>query len=109
MADDKATDAILRSMKEQLVNMANSNNDLMDGTMAPIERILAENEMVVAVWQDRTATDGVGMMIVKGQSILLDCIAKNAPINVTMSAIKCVDEEQAHALIQVKSERDRRH
>ena len=93
--------------------MANVNNTLMmenpATAMTVIEEILANSEVVVAVWQDPTEQYGVGFEVVKGQRILRECAANNVPVRVSTSAIKCVSREQACALALVKGERDLRH
>jgi hypothetical protein len=96
------------ALKRRAVEMANANNDEMDGTMERVKRIIADNDVVFAVWQDQTEGDGVGMLIVKGQALLRRCIAEGA-IQARMSAIKCVCGEQAEALQRVCGERDARH
>jgi hypothetical protein len=104
--DDDAAETLLRSLTDNQLELADRNNDLMDGT---IDHIFSANELVVAIWQDSNAKNGVGVMVVKGQRILRDCIAKNMPINVAAAAIRCVDVEQALALKMTKGERDRLH
>ena len=56
--------------KHSIVEAANSNERLMDGTTAPVERLLAQNDVVFAVWQDGGAADGVSTLLLKGQKRL---------------------------------------
>ncbi len=95
--------------KRRIVEAANRNDDRMDGTMGPVEAIIADNEIVFAVWQDAAEPDGVGTMIVKGQDALRRCAADDTAIKASVSAISCINAEQATALVQVCGERDRRH
>jgi hypothetical protein len=62
---------------KQLVDIANKNNDLMDGTTEPVKRIISQYEFVVAVWQDRSEPHGVGLHLVKGHQMLREVLASN--------------------------------
>jgi hypothetical protein len=86
------------ALKKRIVNLANDNEAVMDGTMKPVLNILADNEIVFAVWQDMAAPDGVGILIVKGQKLLMECVSSRRSIRSCVSAIKCVEEAQAVAL-----------
>jgi hypothetical protein len=85
-------------LKSQLVEMANANDALMDGTMAPVLQLVAENEVVFAVWQDEAEPNGVGVMIVKGANKLRDVVATGKERSHRVTAIKCIEAEQAEAL-----------
>jgi hypothetical protein len=98
----------LIALKKTAVELANATLPLMDGTMEPIRKIIAENEVVLAVWQDATSENGVDMLIVKGQQKLRE-IASSKPAKVRMSAIHCIEREQAFALVDMLGEPDRRH
>jgi hypothetical protein len=95
---------------KQIVDIANANDVQMDGTMAPVKRIISENEVVFAVWQDETQPHGVGVHPVKGGQKLREILA-DGPSGAThrVSAIKCVDLNQALALEQSLGEQDSRH
>lgn len=80
----------------KVVNLANQNNALLDGTMGPVRKILDDHDVVVAVWQDRLARDGVGTLVVKGDNIVRDAFATG--IECRLSAIPCKNVEQALAL-----------
>ena len=84
--------------KRALVDMANENAALMDGTLAPVLRLVAEHDLVFAVWPDRHTPDGVGTMIVKGANRLRAIVADYQTQPVTVTAVKCVNAEQAEAL-----------
>jgi hypothetical protein len=82
----------------RLVEMANANDALMDGTMAPVLHLIAENDLVCAVWQDRAEPGGVGTLIVKGANQVRAATGLSQKLRVT--AIKCVSAKQAEALRQ---------
>src|SRR5215213_5683729 len=85
-------------LKAQLVDLANANENRMGGTMTPVLQLIAENEVVVAVWQVAREPDGVGMLLIKGANRLGDIIAAGKGAAARMSAIKTIDAEQAEAL-----------
>jgi hypothetical protein len=62
----------LHEFKQRAVEMANRHHAAMQGmtkkqAMQFVKEILAENELVVAVWQDPDEPDGVGMLLIKGK------------------------------------------
>jgi hypothetical protein len=95
------------SLVRELVEKANCNIDLNDGTTGAIKKILADADLVIAVWQDYTAAHGVGMLPVKGQQILTNVFADVSLDNVRIDAIACDCEEHAIALKETLGERDR--
>ncbi len=94
-------------LKRRLVDMANGNQERMDGTMTPIWRIIDENELVFAIWQDEMEPDGVGMVIVKGAALLrgIAQASKGFFDELATSAIPCTSAEQAEALRQTCAKR----
>src|SRR3546814_721255 len=66
-------------MKAAAVEAANKVVGFLDGTMAPISKIMAENEVVFAVWQDAREDDGVGIKLVKGRKRLEALAAAEQP------------------------------
>ena len=97
------------ALKMLMVDLANANDAKMDGTMEPVERIIADNDVVFALWQDETEPHCAGMLLVKGQKLLLQAVAKDKPVEAEISAIKCIDADQAEALLQLYGERDAQH
>jgi hypothetical protein len=83
---------------EQLVDMANANNERMDGTTRPVLEIVAANDLVFGIWDDPKEQHGVGWLIVKGVNHLRTIIATGAEEPCKMTAIACVAYEQAAAL-----------
>ncbi len=55
---------------DQIVERWNANRNLMDGTPAPVERIINGAELVFATWPDPTRPNGVGVHVIKGQRLL---------------------------------------
>lgn len=84
----------------RLVELANANHALMDGTTGPVLDIIAANDVVWGVWQDPRERNGVGMMIVKGLSKLREIVATGKTQLLRQSAIGCVSADQAEALRQ---------
>lgn len=87
--------------KRDLVEMANANQAIMDGTMAPIRALIAAHDVVVAVWQDSTEPDGVGAVVVKGTNLMREIIASGASQQRRVTAIASTDHAQAEALRRV--------
>jgi hypothetical protein len=82
---------------KSIVEVANANAQLMDGTTHPVEAIVANSEVVFAVWQDREATDGVSFHIIKGVQRMKAIAAGTASANVKWTAVPVVDREYAIA------------
>jgi hypothetical protein len=90
----------------KLVDLANCNEALMDGTMEPIKRIIAEGDVVFAVWQDPEAEYGVDCLGLKGEKLLKEIEASQNAQVAQITAVKCICKEQAIALKQVLGDRD---
>jgi hypothetical protein len=90
----------LTEFTRRLVEMANASEALMDGTMGPVLRIVADNEVVFGVWQDSAQPHGVGTLVVKGENHLREITATGTLAKCRVAAIKCVALEQAEALRQ---------
>lgn len=98
--------------KKSIVAVANGNEKLMDGTTGPVIRILSENEIVFAVWQDKQAEGGVSTMLLKGQRRLAAIASEvdpgpagtsrlqRGPQEIKWSAVKVLDREMAVAARQ---------
>ena len=63
----------------QLVEMANANDAIMDGTMRPVMEMIAANDVVWGVWQDATEPGGVGLLIVKGANRMRQIVDRCQP------------------------------
>jgi hypothetical protein len=89
----------LRQAKEQWVAKANwIAENVLDGTMEPVRRLIEESEIAVAVWQDADEPDGVGFYIIKGDRLLRTIISENKGRKAVWTAIPCECYEQAVAL-----------
>jgi len=93
---------------EILAKLANENSAAMDGTPRPVLDVLADNDIVFAIWQDPDRPGGVGRRIIKGDRIVQEIIADKS-LEFRFSAIACSCEEQAIALKEVHGEKDERH
>jgi hypothetical protein len=89
----------------ELVAMANANNALMDGAMAPIRSLVDKHDVVVAIWQDSRQPEGVGVKIIKGVPIIEVAAAAEEDVQCRVTAIKCVDRQQAMGLSLLWGER----
>jgi hypothetical protein len=65
-----------------------------------IETIVADAEVVIGIWQDRSEPDGVGLHVIKGLQHLLTATASGEPARVRVDAVPCIDREQALAAEQ---------
>ena len=50
---------------EIIVHKANQVGPILDGTMAPVRRLVNDNDLVVPVWQDLSEPEGVGTFIIR--------------------------------------------
>src|SRR5215831_18222898 len=100
---------------EKMVALANVvHGDLVvlqdDRARYDLVKQIDSAEMVVAVWTDRFAQDGLGHMLVKGQGIARQAVANNKmAVSTRVAAIPCNSAEQAQALLHELGERDSRH
>lgn len=98
-------ETLARELKLRMVELANANNDQMSGSMEDIWQIIDQKEVVFALWQDAKEPDGVGMLIVKGATRVRQIAEGAAAAECAVSAIKCLDAEQAAALAQLSATR----
>ena len=80
-----------------------------DARYEMVVEIVESAEIVFAVWQDRSARDGVGYMMVKGQAIARSAVADKRAASTRIAAIPCQNSEQAEVLLQEFGERDTLH
>ena len=90
-----------------LVAMANANDASTDGSMRPVMELLDANDVVFGVWQDSTAPD-VWTHLIKGANRLREIISNGASVKCRVTAITCLELEQAEAL-RVFAGTDRTH
>jgi hypothetical protein len=104
-------DTMIDDWQQPIVEMANANQALMDGTIGPVQRIIDSAEIVFAVWQDPDAPHGVGMLLIKGKHRLKaiaagdnaappGTLALSISTRCRVNAVACVCAEQAEALRQ---------
>lgn len=80
----------------------------MDRMVLVTEQI-ASNEIVFTVWNDDAAPLGHNLMVIKGQQRLRELTDDNAALFLKIAAIKCINAEQAEALLYFEGESDHRH
>ena len=79
-----------------------ANLALMDGTTAPVKRIIAEAEIVFGMWSDPTHPRGFEMIIIKGGRLLREVITSGQqPMQYRVNVIPCMGLEQAAAAKQM--------
>ena len=76
-----------RGFKARLVAAANANGARIDGDFAQVRAIVDGAPVVYGVWQDATEADGIGLMIIKGHSLLRSIIADRNTLSVSIAAI----------------------
>lgn len=86
------------ALGRQLVDMANANEANMDGTTGPVLELIAANDVVFGVWPDSAEPEGVGYLIIKGLNLVRESAVTDVTRKIRMTAIKCVEAEQAVAL-----------
>jgi hypothetical protein len=84
-------------MVATFIELANQNEERMDGTVAPVREIIGGSDIVIGIWPDATRSDGVDYSLIKGASILREGVA-HLP---TITAIWCVEAAQAAACREV--------
>ena len=101
MATNDPYKALRAEFKAKLVEKANAlQSTVQAGGMAAIEEELENHSLAFGVWQDEQQADGVGCMIVKGETSL-KIVAGMEPaftLDMKCTAIPCTCAEQAHAL-----------
>ena len=95
---------MIDEMMRHLVDMANANNAQMDGTTEPVKRLIDSADIVYAVWPKKRG--GVSTLILKGERMLREIVASGRPMTQSISAIKCVNLEQALAAKQAFGPRE---
>jgi hypothetical protein len=65
-----------------------------------VAAIVADAEVVIGIWQDRSEPNGVGLHVIKGLRHLMTATATGEPARVLVDAVPCIDREQAVAAEQ---------
>jgi hypothetical protein len=82
---------------KRIVEMANLNESLMDGTTGPVMEIMAAADVVWAVWQDFEAPNSVSTLLLKGASALVAIASSGQARELRCTAVKVIDAEMAVA------------
>jgi hypothetical protein len=90
------------TMKRQLVETANRNQDLMRGMTSKqmgkfVKGLIDTNDVAWGVFGDSAFRDGVGVYLIKGKNALGTVVASGQPEALRITAIPCVELEQAVA------------
>ena len=83
---------------KELVDMADENRELLDGTMGPVKRMFAAADIVWGVWRDSQEPNGVGLMLLKGQEKVKEIMESESDGELMEIAIPCESLEEAAGL-----------
>lgn len=102
-------DLILKSVVEQANKFSEELVTVPPNERTPLIRDrIAKNDVVFAVWEDRSAPDGIGAMIIKGPQRLLELLrATSAARHLRVTGIS-IEAAEAEAMLQIAGEPDRR-
>ena len=90
---------------EKLAKAANANQSAIKvGGMKKVAELVEQHSLVFGVWQDKAKPNGIGYSVVKGVSLLKVVVGSAVPVDMTWTAIPCIDAEQAEALRRVKGD-----
>ncbi len=100
---------VVADFKVLVAHMANENAKILTGRYLEVQAIIDRHEIVFAVWQDFNEPQGVGILLVKGKNDIREIAVSDAASLKMMTAIPCIEYEQAEALRLHIGERDSRH
>ncbi len=83
-----------------LVELANANASKLNGFPA-VRDCVDRADVAIAIWQDRSRPEGIGLLVVKGNDIVRTATAHHEAFVGNVTAIRCIDADQAHALREV--------
>ncbi|WFU26302.1 hypothetical protein QA649_08870 [Bradyrhizobium sp. CB1717] len=84
-----------------LITLADSNHDLMDGTMGPLRSVITSHDVVIGIWPDRAQPEGWGTRVLKGLPVIQEAAGSVADYQCRLTAIRCESASQAHGLALV--------
>ena len=92
----------------KLLEMANQNEDKMDGTTAPVKELINGHEIVFGIWTDpsKSPPDNLGFHIIKGRRAMMEMGSGDNSRDLTVTAILCESHEKAVATQQMFGEPD---
>jgi hypothetical protein len=82
---------------QSLIAMSDANQQSMDGTTKPVQKIIDENDVVFGVWNDPESRCGVGFHIIKGGHLLNEIIGAGKSQQHKTSAVYVDNFEMAEA------------
>ena len=89
---DPADRAIFDEFKAAILGIANRNQARMDATPGQLKQFIDGAELIFAVYPDNDSSNGIGTLVLKGERF-----ASGASVSVRVSAVSCVNLEQAVA------------
>jgi hypothetical protein len=94
-----------KELAATIVKMANDNQSRITEDFATVQALIDSHDVVSAVWQDRSQPYGVDYIVIKGVEILAEVQASGMTRRARMSAILCINAEQAIALRMVAGDK----
>jgi hypothetical protein len=83
--------------KKHMLAKAIEVQSVLTGDCEQIREMVAENELVLAIWQDERQSDGFGFLVLKGERLLASVANSKQANAAAWTVIPCLDAEQALA------------
>jgi hypothetical protein len=84
-------------LRRKLIRLANISV-AKGGGVDEARRMIAEHDLVVAVWQDYTKTHGLGFLVLKGNDALLRNIETDVAATLKINAIPARNAAEGQAM-----------
>jgi hypothetical protein len=94
-----------KELAATIVEMANDNQSRITEDFATVQALIDSHDVAFAVWQDRSQPYGVDYIVIKGVQLLAEVQASGMTRRARMTAIPCINAEQAMALQMVAGEK----
>ena len=91
------TEQAYRAFKQQVIALADSH-DKRYRERSEIDAVMRTGSMVFAVWRSASELDGVGVLVIKGQSYLRSIIMDNDSLPPNSCVIECQGYAEACSL-----------
>jgi hypothetical protein len=109
MVENAGTERLMSAFLERITDQANELRAkllvMAPRGMGAVIRGIAENDVVVAVWQRPTEPYGIGWLVIKGHQVLREMSTMALSMRARVFVVVCVEEEQAIALLEMHGER----
>ena len=97
------------TLVEDLMDIANRHTETMRGmteeaAYAHVKSVIAGHDIAFGIWQDANEPNGVGILVIKGEDLLQVCMDGGRSITGSISAVPCVERDQAVAAKEAMGE-----